>query len=67
MPDDLVVACREHDVPLIAVPADVSFGAITAHLSNALAGDRVARLTAALARQRELLTEVYRGQQLDEL
>ncbi|PPF99679.1 PucR family transcriptional regulator, partial [Rathayibacter sp. AY2B1] len=24
VPDDLVVACREHDVPLIAVPADVS-------------------------------------------
>ncbi|PPI26142.1 PucR family transcriptional regulator [Rathayibacter sp. AY1B5] len=67
VPDDLVVACRAHDVPLIAVPADVSFGAITAHLSNALAGDRVARLTAALARQRELLTEVYRGQRLDEL
>ncbi|WP_068213635.1 PucR family transcriptional regulator ligand-binding domain-containing protein, partial [Rathayibacter tanaceti] len=67
VPDDLVVACREHDLPLIAVPADVSFGAITAHLSTALAGDRVARLTAALARQRELLTEVYRGQQLDEL
>ncbi|MBF4462132.1 MULTISPECIES: PucR family transcriptional regulator [unclassified Rathayibacter] len=67
VPDDLVVACRAHEVPLIAVPADVSFGAITAHLSNALAGERVARLTAGLVRQRELLTEVYRGQQLDEV
>ncbi|TCL80347.1 MULTISPECIES: helix-turn-helix domain-containing protein [unclassified Rathayibacter] len=67
VPDDLVAACRAHGVALFAVPADVSFASITAHLSNALAGDRVARLTAGLARQRQLLTEVYRGQLLDEL
>ncbi|MWV58272.1 PucR family transcriptional regulator [Rathayibacter sp. VKM Ac-2754] len=67
VPDDVIAACRAHGVALFAVPADVSFASITAHLSNTLAGDRVARLTAGLARQRELLTEVYRGQLLDEL
>ncbi|PTL73678.1 PucR family transcriptional regulator [Rathayibacter caricis DSM 15933] len=67
VPDDVIEACRAHGVALFAVPADVSFASITAHLSNALAGDRVARLTAGLARQRQLLTDVYRGQLLDEL
>lgn len=67
VPDDVIAACRRHDVALFAVPADVSFGSITAHLANTLAGDRVARLTAGLARQRQQLTEVYRGQLLDEL
>ncbi|SMH36464.1 Purine catabolism regulatory protein-like family protein [Rathayibacter oskolensis] len=67
VPDDVIAACRAHGVALFAVPADVSFASITAHLSNTLAGDRVARLTAGLARQRELLAEVYRGQLLDEL
>ncbi|WKK71526.1 PucR family transcriptional regulator ligand-binding domain-containing protein [Rathayibacter oskolensis] len=67
VPDDVIAACRAHGVALFAVPADVSFASITTHLSNTLAGDRVARLTAGLARQRELLTEVYRGQLLDEL
>lgn len=67
VPDDLIAACRAHGVALFAVPADVSFASITAHLSNTLAGDRVARLTAGLARQRELLSEVYRGQLLDDL
>ena len=38
VPDDLVAACRAHGVALFAVPADVSFASITAHLSNALAG-----------------------------
>ena len=56
VPDDVLEACRAHGVALFAVPADVSFASITAHLSNALAGDRVARLTAGLARQRQLLT-----------
>ncbi|NQX27718.1 PucR family transcriptional regulator [Microbacteriaceae bacterium VKM Ac-2854] len=67
VPDDVLEACTKHGLSLFAVPADVSFASITAHISNTMAGDRVARLTASLVRQRELLTDVYKGQLLDEL
>ncbi|NQX13529.1 PucR family transcriptional regulator [Microbacteriaceae bacterium VKM Ac-2855] len=67
VPDDVLEACRAHGLSLFAVPADVSFASITAYISNTMASDRVARLTASLVRQRELLTEVYKGQLLDDL
>jgi DNA-binding PucR family transcriptional regulator len=67
VPEDVLEACRRHDLPLFAVPADVSFASITAYISNATANDRVTRATASLTRQRELLTEVYQGHLLDDL
>ena len=67
VPADVLEACRQHDLPLFAVPAEVSFASITAYMSNALANDRVARAMAGLSRQRELLTAVYQGHLLDDL
>ncbi len=67
VPADVVEACRRHELPLFAVPAEVSFASITAYISNALANDRVARAMAGLSRQRELLTAVYQGHLLDDL
>ena len=51
VPDDLVVACRRHGLPLFEVPVDVSFAAITeqvlaARMRQAGPGPAVARLRA---------------------
>ncbi|WP_120006702.1 PucR family transcriptional regulator [Nesterenkonia muleiensis] len=67
VPDDVVAACHRHRLPLFSVPAEVSFASITAFVSDALASKRVDHLAAGLIRQRDLLTDVYRGQMLDEL
>ncbi|GAA2109994.1 PucR family transcriptional regulator ligand-binding domain-containing protein [Microlunatus panaciterrae] len=67
VPEDLVAACRRHHLPLFSVPADVSFAAVTAHVSQALAGARLARLQASLRRHLELLTDVHQGRMLNEL
>lgn len=67
VPEDMVEACRRHELPLFAVPAAVSFAAITAYIANAMANDRVTRVSASLSRQRELLTDVYKGYLLDDL
>ncbi|MCP3801536.1 PucR family transcriptional regulator ligand-binding domain-containing protein [Allokutzneria sp. A3M-2-11 16] len=40
VPADLVEACREHGVPLLGVPVDVSFATITERVVLALAGER---------------------------
>ncbi len=63
----MVDACRRHRLPLFAVPPDVSFASITAYISNTMANDRVTRVMASLSRQRELLTDVYKGYLLDDL
>ena len=54
VPDDLVVACQRHGLPLFEVPVDVSFAAITeqvlaARLRPAGPGPAVARLRALAA------------------
>ena len=67
VPDDVVEACRRHGLPLLSVPADVSFSEITDRMAMEAANDRVKRLTARMVRQRQLLTEVTEGKALDEL
>lgn len=67
VPDDVVAACHRYRLPLFSVPTEVSFASITAFVSDALASKRVDHLAAGLIRQRDLLTDVYRGQMLDEL
>jgi DNA-binding PucR family transcriptional regulator len=67
IPDDLVAACRRHDLPLLAVPEEVSFAAITEAVVGALTAARGDRLALTLGRQRRLLSAVAGGQGLDEL
>jgi DNA-binding PucR family transcriptional regulator len=67
IPDDLVQACRRHDLPLLAVPEEVSFAAVTELVVGALTAARGDRLAHTLGRQRQLLSAVAGGLGLDEL
>jgi DNA-binding PucR family transcriptional regulator len=67
IPDDLVQACRRHDLPLLAVPEEVSFAAVTELVVGALTAARGDRLAHTLGRQRRLLSAVAGGLGLDEL
>ncbi|MGH3355005.1 MAG: PucR family transcriptional regulator ligand-binding domain-containing protein, partial [Nocardioidaceae bacterium] len=67
IPDDLVEACREHDLVLLGVPEDVSFGTVTEYVLGQEAAQRGARLEARLGRQRQLLSGLAEGRRLDEL
>ncbi|TQM04293.1 PucR family transcriptional regulator [Pseudonocardia kunmingensis] len=67
IPDDLVAACRRHDLPLLAVPEHVSFAAVTEVVVGALSAARGERLAHTLGRQRRLLSAVAGGLGLDEL
>ncbi|OZF07304.1 PucR family transcriptional regulator [Rhodococcus sp. 14-2686-1-2] len=67
VPVDLVDACERHGLPLLAVPASVSFGDLTEFLVDRVSGDRIAALNTSLMRQRQLLTAVADGRALDEL
>ncbi|MGH3413636.1 MAG: PucR family transcriptional regulator [Marmoricola sp.] len=64
VPDDLVAACRRHQLPLLEVPTEVPFADITEHF------DRVTSVGGehgVLARQRTLLAAIAAGRSLDEL
>jgi hypothetical protein len=63
VPEDLVDACRRHDVPLIEVPVEVAFADVTEHLASADSTQTGARLV----RQRRLLSQISAGQSLDEI
>lgn len=67
VPDDVVEACRRHDVVLFAVPEDVSFSAITEKIISSVALERGARLEAILGRHRQLLSSLAGGHRLEDL
>jgi DNA-binding PucR family transcriptional regulator len=67
IPDDLVDACRRHELPLLAVPEEVSFAAVTELVVGSLTAARGDRLALTLSRQRRLLSAVAGGLGLDEL
>lgn len=67
IPDDLLAACRRHEVPLLAVPEEVSFSAVTELVVGSLTAARGDRLARSLGRQRQLLIAVAGGLGLDEL
>jgi DNA-binding PucR family transcriptional regulator len=67
IPEDLVEACRRHDLPLLAVPEEVSFAAVTELVVGAMTAARGDRLALTLGRQRRLLSAVAGGLGLDEL
>ncbi len=67
IPADVVEACRRHDLMLVAVPEDVSFGTVTEIVIGALTAARGDRLAHTLGRQRRLLSAVAGGVGLGEL
>ncbi len=67
VPDDVVEACRRHDLPLIAVPEETSFSDVTELVVGAVAAARGDRLALTLSRQRELLTAVASGLGLEDV
>ena len=67
VPDDVLAACRRHDLPLIEVSAEVSFADIIEYLVAAVTAERGERLSASLGRQRQLLAEVAAGRSLADL
>ncbi|GAA3224539.1 PucR family transcriptional regulator [Actinocorallia longicatena] len=64
VPDDLIDACRRHRVPLFAVPADVSFRAITDRITTVLWSERE---VGARSRQRGLMSALADGADLAEV
>lgn len=67
IPADVLDACRRHDVPLIEVPEETSFSAVTELVVGALSAARGERLAHTVGRQRRLLSAVAGGMGLDEL
>lgn len=67
VPDDVRDACARHGVPLLAVPEEVSFGAVTEVVVGQVSAARGDRLALSLGRQRRLLSAVAGGLGLDEL
>ncbi|GAA4043974.1 PucR family transcriptional regulator [Nonomuraea soli] len=63
VPDDLVAACASAGLPLIEIPADVSFRAVLDLTARRLAGDA----REALGRHRRLVAAVAEGADLPEL
>ncbi|MEU7817029.1 PucR family transcriptional regulator ligand-binding domain-containing protein [Pseudonocardia sp. NPDC049154] len=67
IPDDVVEACRRHDVPLLEVPEEISFAAVTEYVVGSVTAARGDRLAVTVGRQRQLLAAVAGGLGLDEL
>lgn len=67
VPDDLVDACRRHQLALIEVPTEVSFADVTEHVVGAVNAERGDRLSATLGRQRGLLSAAASGSSLVQL
>lgn len=67
VPRDLVEACRRHGLPLLEVPVEVAFADVAEHVAATSGPGTGARLSAAVGRQRQLLTAIASGRSLDEL
>ena len=61
IPDDLVDACRRHDLPLLKVPVEVAFSQVSDRIASGREAERDRRLAATLDRQRRLLSAVAEG------
>lgn len=56
VPDDLVVACVRHRLPLFAVHESVAFATITEHIVRQVSGERAGDLAAVVDRHRRMMT-----------
>ena len=65
VPDEVIQACGRHGLPLLAVPAETSFAAVTEEAGRRLSGDRATEMTRVLGRRRLLLSAVAEGAGLD--
>ncbi|MFI5686655.1 PucR family transcriptional regulator [Streptomyces sp. NPDC051636] len=56
IPDDLVVACARHRLPLFAVHESVAFATITEHVVRQVSSERAGDLAAVVDRHRRMMT-----------
>ncbi|MFE0258137.1 PucR family transcriptional regulator [Streptomyces sp. NPDC059010] len=56
VPDDLVLACAQHRLPLFAVHESVAFATITEHVVRQVSGERAGDLAAVVDRHRRMMT-----------
>ncbi|WP_225825240.1 PucR family transcriptional regulator [Streptomyces naphthomycinicus] len=56
VPDDLVLACAKHRLPLFAVHESVAFATITEHVVRQVSGERAGDLAAVVDRHRRMMT-----------
>jgi len=62
---EVIQACGQHGITLLAVPAETSFAAVTEEVGRRLNGDRATAMTRVLGRRRLLLSAVAEGAGLD--
>ncbi|MGR3933881.1 PucR family transcriptional regulator [Streptomyces sp. BRA346] len=55
VPEDLVLACARHRLPLFSVVEDVAFASITEHVVRQVSGERAGDLAAVVDRHRRLM------------
>ncbi len=67
VPEDLVDACNQYGMPLLAVPVDVSFADISAYVLTRLGPSQDQALVDQLSRHRRLVSMVAQGAGMDEL
>ncbi|GAA2007391.1 PucR family transcriptional regulator ligand-binding domain-containing protein [Nocardiopsis rhodophaea] len=67
VPSDLIEACRRHDLPLLEVPSQTSFGAVTEEVLRLLTKDRFTTITETHHRHRKLMAEVAAGADFPEV
>ncbi|MFF9019010.1 PucR family transcriptional regulator [Streptomyces eurythermus] len=56
VPEDLVLACARHRLPLFAVHESVAFATITEHVVRQVSGERAGDLAAVVDRHRRMMT-----------
>ncbi|MFJ3303702.1 PucR family transcriptional regulator [Streptomyces sp. NPDC086549] len=56
VPDDLVLACARHRLPLFAVHESVAFATVTEHVVRQVSGERAGDLAAVVDRHRRMMT-----------
>ncbi|AQS66802.1 PucR family transcriptional regulator ligand-binding domain-containing protein [Streptomyces pactum] len=56
VPEDLLVACARHRLPLFAVNESVAFATITEHVVRQVSGERAGDLAAVVDRHRRMMT-----------
>ncbi|MEU9127163.1 PucR family transcriptional regulator [Kitasatospora sp. NPDC048540] len=61
VPEDLIDACRRHRMPLLAVPDQTAFGAVTEFVGRQVSADRAADLAALVDRHRMLVSAAGGG------